>query len=177
MATKKDATTQTVSGMRRCIGSTTFGIEPHEAPLDDFPAQPSRRDGLGLMCREHWTAYTRGLARARRERHAGTTVPAHEHTLAASLVGEGQPIETAGRGPRRTRNRRPLCDHPVDAALVAAKALVDQVDALPADQMARRVGDDDVQAALAAIASGHGAPAETPLGEAIDPGTEEADAA
>ncbi len=62
MATKTDATT--ASGMRRCIGSTTFGIDPHEAPVADFPVQASQKDGLGRMCRPHWTAYTRELRRA-----------------------------------------------------------------------------------------------------------------
>ncbi|MGC8634840.1 MAG: hypothetical protein ACP5VP_09270 [Candidatus Limnocylindrales bacterium] len=49
--------------LRRCIGSVRFGIAPHEAPIEDFPAQPSQRDGLGRMCRTHWNAYTRALAR------------------------------------------------------------------------------------------------------------------
>ena len=53
MATKKDATTQTTSGMRRCIGSTTFGIEAHEAPVDDFPVQASAKDGLGRNLARH----------------------------------------------------------------------------------------------------------------------------
>ena len=44
--------------LRRCIGSKTFGIEPHEAPVDDFPIQPSQKDGLGRLCRPHWTQYT-----------------------------------------------------------------------------------------------------------------------
>ena len=65
MATKKDITTQTpTSGMRRCIGSTVFGIEAHEAPIDDFPVQASAKDGLGRMCRSHWTEYTRALRKA-----------------------------------------------------------------------------------------------------------------
>ena len=65
MTTKKDATTRTpASGMRRCIGSTSFGIEAHEAPVDDFPAQASAKDGLGRMCRAHWTEYTRALRKA-----------------------------------------------------------------------------------------------------------------
>jgi hypothetical protein len=63
MATKKDATT-TASGMRRCIGSTRFGIEAHEAPVDDFPAQASQKDGIGRMCKPHWTEYTRALRKA-----------------------------------------------------------------------------------------------------------------
>jgi hypothetical protein len=51
---------------RRCIGSARFGIEAHDAPIADFPVQPSRRDGLGVLCREHWTAYTRALREARK---------------------------------------------------------------------------------------------------------------
>ena len=58
--------TQPAPGMRRCIGSKTYGIEPHEAPVEDFPTQPSQRDGLGRMCRTHWTEYTRALGQARR---------------------------------------------------------------------------------------------------------------
>ena len=50
--------------LRRCIGSAKFGIEPHEAPADDFPAQPSQKDGLGRMCRTHWNQYTSALRKA-----------------------------------------------------------------------------------------------------------------
>ncbi len=50
--------------LRRCIGSAKFGIEAHEAPVGDFPAQPSQKDGLGRMCKAHWTEYTRALRRA-----------------------------------------------------------------------------------------------------------------
>ena len=55
---------ETTATLRRCIGSAKFGIEPHEAPIEDFPKQPSTRDGLGRMCRVHWTAYTRALRKA-----------------------------------------------------------------------------------------------------------------
>jgi len=48
---------------RRCIGSARFEIEPHDAPVTDFPAQPSQKDDLGRMCKVHWNAYTAGLAR------------------------------------------------------------------------------------------------------------------
>lgn len=85
------ATRRKTEPLRRCIGSTTFGIEAHEVPVSAFPVQPSRRDGLGALCREHWTVYTRALRQAARERTR--TVPAHEHTLAASLVDEARPIE------------------------------------------------------------------------------------
>jgi hypothetical protein len=47
--------------LRRCVGSERFGIEPHEAPADDLPKQPSQKDGLGRMCIEHWRMYTAGL--------------------------------------------------------------------------------------------------------------------
>ena len=47
---------------RRCIGSARFGIEPHDAPINEFPAQPSQKDGLGRMCATHWRAYTARLA-------------------------------------------------------------------------------------------------------------------
>ena len=50
--------------LRRCIGSKTFGIEAHDAPISDFPVQPSQKDGLGRMCKPHWTAYTRALRKA-----------------------------------------------------------------------------------------------------------------
>jgi hypothetical protein len=45
--------------------SSRFGIEPHEAPVSEFPTQPSREDGLGIMCAEHWRAYVKGLREAR----------------------------------------------------------------------------------------------------------------
>ena len=64
MATMKDTTTTTTSGMRRCIGSRTFGIDAHDASVDDFPVQASAKDGLGRMCRTHWTEYTRALRKA-----------------------------------------------------------------------------------------------------------------
>ena len=56
---------KTTSELRRCKGSARFGIEPHEAPTAEFPKQPSRKDGLGTMCTEHWRAYVKGLREAR----------------------------------------------------------------------------------------------------------------
>ena len=56
--------------MRRCIGSERFGIEPHDAPIGDFPSQPSQKDGLGRMCKVHWNQYTAGLARDAKARKA-----------------------------------------------------------------------------------------------------------
>ena len=53
-----------MADMRTCIGSAKFGIEAHAAPIAEFPVQPSGRDGLGRMCRPHWSAYTRALRAA-----------------------------------------------------------------------------------------------------------------
>ena len=49
--------------LRKCTGSDRFGIEAHEAPVEDFPKQPSQKDGIGRMCKTHWNQYTAGLAR------------------------------------------------------------------------------------------------------------------
>jgi hypothetical protein len=59
-------TTTTTTELRRCKGSARFGIEPHEAPVGEFPNQPSRKDGLGVMCTDHWRAYMKGLREARK---------------------------------------------------------------------------------------------------------------
>lgn len=69
MTTKK-----TTTELRRCTGSARFGIEPPETHVTDFPKQPSRKDGLGTMCTEHWRAYVKDLREAR---------------LAAKAMGEG----------------------------------------------------------------------------------------
>jgi hypothetical protein len=63
-------TDATTTELRRCIGSTKFGIEAHEAPPDEFPAQPSQKDGLGRMCKPHWTQYTSALRKAALARKA-----------------------------------------------------------------------------------------------------------
>ena len=116
--------------MRRCIGSTRFGVEAHEAPENEFPAQPSQKDGLGRMCHTHWRHYTNALRRASVARKAAermepevapepavepaTEVPAHEHTLRASLVGEGEPIESPA--PRRSQSPKTQAEPEADAA-------------------------------------------------------------
>ena len=78
-------TTKTTTGPRRCTGSARFGIEPHEAPVTEFPRQPSRKDGLGAMCTEHWRAYVKGLREARSAAMAGegTTGSSSEEADAA----------------------------------------------------------------------------------------------
>jgi hypothetical protein len=56
--------TSSKAELRRCVGSKTFGIAPHAAPIAEFPSQPSRKDGLGVMCKRHWSAYTNALRKA-----------------------------------------------------------------------------------------------------------------
>ena len=62
MAKTTDATPTTA--LRRCIGSTRFGTDADDAPPEDFPTQPSQKDGLGRMCKPHWRAYTNALRKA-----------------------------------------------------------------------------------------------------------------
>jgi hypothetical protein len=69
--------------MRKCIGSAKFGIEAHEAPVSEFPAQPSQKDGLGRMCKPHWNAYTTALRKAALARKAAEAEPAEPEPVAA----------------------------------------------------------------------------------------------
>ncbi len=96
MTTRKTTTT---TEFRRCTGSARFGIEPHEAPVTEFPKQPSRKDGLGTMCTEHWRAYVKGLREARKATAAdhGSVVSGSEEADAASV----RPLEWHTAGERR----------------------------------------------------------------------------
>ena len=67
----------TTTTTKQCVGSKRFGIEPHEAAIDDFPKQPSQPDGRGRMCAVHWREYTAGLrkdAQARKDAEARADV-------------------------------------------------------------------------------------------------------
>jgi len=75
-----------MADLRRCIGSARFGIEAHDAPVDDFPAQPSQKDGLGRMCKPHWNQYTAGLARDAKARKAAASNATAAETSAAVRV-------------------------------------------------------------------------------------------
>lgn len=100
--TKKDANTE----MRRCIGSKTFGIEPHEAPTSDFPKQPSQKDGLGRMCKPHWRQYTNALRKAALARKAADAeaAPAAEPESVASHSESAEAIR-ANRAEREAVTR------------------------------------------------------------------------
>jgi hypothetical protein len=62
--------TNAMDELRRCIGSARFGIDAHDAPVEEFPVQPSQKDGLGRLCKPHWNLYTAGLASDRKVRLA-----------------------------------------------------------------------------------------------------------
>ena len=94
--------------LRRCIGSARFGIEPHDAPITDFPSQPSQKDGLGRMCKPHWNAYTAGLARDAKARKAaaeGATVEEAGVHGDDTTGPEGDPTPVSEPAPTRTRRR------------------------------------------------------------------------
>ncbi len=89
--------------LRRCIGSARFGIEAHEAPVTEFPAQPSQKDGLGRMCKTHWNQYTAGLAReakARNEAEAG------DATASDSPVAAAEPEVAVDDAPKPKGRRK-----------------------------------------------------------------------
>jgi hypothetical protein len=101
-----------MADLRKCIGSTRFGIEPHEAPVENFPKQPSQKDGLGRMCTTHWNQYTAGLARDAKARKAaateGTPVAAAESEAASSS-------EPAPKTKRRTAEATSVTATPGEA--------------------------------------------------------------
>ncbi len=68
--------------MRKCVGSERFGLPAHEAPIKDFPIQPSQKDGIGRMCKEHWRQYVTGLNKARK---AAQTIMSAEQVEAGAL--------------------------------------------------------------------------------------------
>lgn len=102
-----------MTDLRRCIGSVRFGIAAHEAPPEDFPVQPSQRDGLGRMCKVHWKQYTAGLARDAKARKAADGAPAAaapanktaalgRRTAKAARAAKPEPIRTPP--PREARD-------------------------------------------------------------------------
>ncbi len=107
--------------MRRCIGSAKFGIEPHEAPVEDFPKQPSQKDGLGRMCRTHWNQYTTALRKAALARKAAdepeTAATESEAKPATATETVGEPATKqpkAKRGRQRSAPTAEVAQEPVD---------------------------------------------------------------
>ena len=98
LASERTTDMTDMTDMRKCIGSAKFGIEPHEAPVGDFPAQPSQKDGLGRMCKPHWNEYTTALRKAALARKADGGAAAE------AVPTELEPERTRTRG---KRGRRP----------------------------------------------------------------------
>ncbi len=101
---------------KKCIGSATFGIEAHEAPADEFPAQPSQKDGLGRMCKPHWNQYTSALRKAALARKAAEGGVAAEGTptksepavaVAPTAVGSRKAKQARTPKPEPIRTRAP----------------------------------------------------------------------
>jgi hypothetical protein len=101
-------TNATTTELRRCIGSTRFGIEAHEAESGDFPAQPSQKDGLGRMCKPHWNQYTSALRKAALARKAAEgraaieAVPPEPEPAAVAA-----PTAVGGRNGKAARTPKP----------------------------------------------------------------------
>lgn len=93
--------------LRKCIGSERYGIKPHEVPIDEFPKQPSQKDGLGRMCRTHWNEYTAGLARDRKARQADDAAAAATAPARAKPAKARKPdAPVKGETPAVTGRRR-----------------------------------------------------------------------
>ena len=97
MATKTtDATT--TGRLRRCIGSDPLRHRGPRGAGDDFPVQPSQKDGLGRMCRPHWREYTNALRKAAVARKA--------EAAEARPGARAQVAEPRARHPSRRRRHR-----------------------------------------------------------------------
>jgi hypothetical protein len=88
--------------LRKCIGSTRFGIVAHEAPVGDFPKQPSQKDGIGRMCRPHWNQYTTALRKAATASKTADsqpepvqTKPPRARVTAPKPVAESEEVDSA----------------------------------------------------------------------------------
>ena len=100
-----------MADLRKCIGSAKFGIEAHEAPVGDFPAQPSQKDGLGRMCKPHWNQYTKALRKAALARKAADDGAPSESAPAAAAAPKAVGGKTAKKAgapkPEPIRTRAP----------------------------------------------------------------------
>ena len=103
-----------MADVRRCIGSARFAIEPHDAPVAEFPSQPSQKDGLGRMCKVHWNAYTAGLARDAKARKAAAPT-SEAPTTAGDVAAANEPVPARAK-PTQTRRNIGRADEAVVAA-------------------------------------------------------------
>ena len=107
----------TETSTRRCIGSSRFGIDAHDADASDFPVQPSQKDGLGRMCKSHWRQYTNALRKAAVARKAETPQapePEPEPEVVEAPGDEAPELEEPA--PRKTRRTKAESEEEADAA-------------------------------------------------------------
>jgi hypothetical protein len=120
-----------MANLRRCIGSARFGIEAHDASPEDFPRQPSQKDGLGRMCKPHWNEYTAGLARDRKAMAQGGAEPTVQSQAAARVATKrAARVATVGKKPEPIRTR------PARAHKTEGEQIVEAVDAAIAREAA-----------------------------------------
>ena len=142
--TRARNTTQTgVPDGRLCAGSTKFGIPQHRAPVADFPVQPSGKDGLGRMCRAHWTEYTGALRRAANKRKGIEPTPAREKPGRAPRAAAAPTAPRAPRTPRAATS---------GVEVTAARATIAAADKLGGRAYLDAIASDEMQAALQVLA-------------------------
>lgn len=149
-----------MADLRKCIGSAKFGIEAHEAPPADFPAQPSQKDGLGRMCKPHWNQYTSALRKAALARKAegATEVSATDKPAKARRSKVEHPM--AHVPPARAKAaRKPKAPKPESPKVRKAKEVVAATETLGGKAYTDAVGSEEVQAALEVLAGGEAAEA------------------
>lgn len=177
MAKKATTTTE----LRRCVGSKTFGIEAHDAPISDFPVQPSRKDGLGVMCKPHWTQYTGALRRAALARKAAEPAPGDDQVAAARETPHPtrQDVVDAAR-PRSPRKAKASVVDATEvqkaehAELERQLAAVGGAETDAGQAILEAAADRSASLRVGRKAAKDMEPAETPLDESIDSGTEQA---
>jgi len=160
-----------MADLRRCIGSAKFGIEAHEAPVGDFPTQPSQKDGLGRMCKTHWREYVQALGRARtaaKAAPASAAEGAHPPQAGVSLqsrrlAGFGaEPTVQSKAAARVAKKRAARVAKPAPEKVTKvrkAKALIDAIDVLPGPEHVAAIATDEAQAALEVLGTAnHGEP-------------------
>ncbi len=147
--------------MRRCIGSAKYGIEGHEAPSGEFPAQPSQKGGLGRMCKPHWNQYTTALRKAALARKAeeGQEAPA---TTKAAKPARARRSKTehpmahvpkaSVKPPKEPRQAKP--PKPESPRVGKAEEVVAATESLGGKAYTDAVGSEEVQAALEVLAGG-----------------------
>jgi len=162
---------------RLCAGSTRFDIPQHRAPSADFPLQPSGTDGLGRMCKPHWTEYTRELRTASKgagpaeERKPAAVLALTELAIAAGATVTITPMEPGYRpctfptcdfiaknGTSASAHGRKHGTHPwpneadyeapVQGPVERARAVVADTDQLGGKAYLDAIASDEVQAAL-----------------------------